>query len=243
MTFFRTLTLALCAGCAFGFSTPSYATNSAASTPPAAPAEAIPAKPETPIDVANEMARRLRACKDIQLSMTRLRCYDDTLADYNLQTLTLADLGQDIGKWDIINEKSSISGRHNIMLSLKANAPIMTPREGNVWPTLVMRCRDGQTESYLVFHVNLADKSKNTRPRTAITTRFDGGKATTVIWDLSQDNLGAFAPDANALIESALQSDRLYTQVTPPTKSMIESTFDLRGLDKAIVPLKNACAK
>ena len=80
-------------------------------------------------------------------------------------------------------------------------------------------------------------------PRQQDRARFDGGKATTVIWDLSQDNLGAFAPDANALIESALQSDRLYTQVTPPTKSMIESTFDLRGLDKAIVPLKNACAK
>ncbi|WP_435639974.1 type VI secretion system-associated protein TagO [Micavibrio aeruginosavorus] len=242
MTFFRTLTLALCAGCAFGFSGPSYASGTAAATPPAE-VEAVPAKPETPIDVANEMARRLRACKDIQLSMTRLRCYDDTLADYNLQSLTLADLGQEIGKWDIINEKSSISGRHNIMLSLKANAPIMTQKEGNVWPTLVMRCRDGQTESYLVFHIDLADKTKTTRPRTAITTRFDAGQPTTVNWDLSLDNLGAFAPDANAMIETALKSERLYTQVTPPTKSMIESTFDLRGLDKAIVPLKKACAQ
>ena len=193
------------------------------------------------LDTAYEMSKRLRACQDIQMSMSRLRCYDDVLGDYNLDTLTLDGLSGDLGKWDIVSEKSNIADTVNVMLSLKSNTPIVTNRNQNLWPTMVIRCREGNIESYLVYHIDIDKQRTVTEPRTAITTRFDRDAPTTVYWDLSGDKQAAFAPDPKTFVETALKYNRLYTQVTPHQRSMIESTFDLRGLNNAIVPLRKVC--
>jgi TonB family protein len=135
--------------------------------------------------------------------------------------------------WEIDSESRTV------VASLPADQPIEAWMD-IVTPQLVIECHKGSVRAALEFGVPALPDRELERRR--VTLRFDNGRLVDGTFDRSDDGLGLVFPYPVAFIDKLLQHERLMVRVNHLNIVPQPLSFDLRGLDAAIVPVRQACA-
>lgn len=145
----------------------------------------------------------------------------------------------DLGKWKSQTQTNSVDDSTTVVLALDADSQI-TGWLGTATPSLVLRCQQKKTEAYIDVGVSPHVESGNLDGAT-ITLRFDKNKAVKVNCSKSTDGHGLFLPRPIEKIKTMLNHESMYLQFVPHNASPTSTTFTLKGLDKAIQPLRKEC--
>ena len=183
--------------------------------------------------IAAEVKKDIAKCAQITGALERLECFD-TLARMlgvdKPKNVTPAIGGK--GKWEVLVKSNPIDDSKTVTLSLKSEAA--QSRWGNP-VVLVIRCMSNETGFYIVWQDYLGSEAN-------VLTRLGQEKATTSEWSLSTDSKATFYPDdPTPYIKQMMISDSFVAQVTPYNENPITATFDIRGLGRAIKPLRDTC--
>lgn len=167
-------------------------------------------------------------CASISDDEERLTCYDQ------LNTPTVKKQEGDTGKWVKSERISPIDDSPTVVLSLDSPDEVRS-RLLSGRPTLVVRCKENKTEAYINWRTFI------TTGTTEITFRADKEKAKKETWLVSSNNKATFSPMPIPLIKDLLGKSSLIVQVTPFSDNTYTVNFDIKGLDNAITPVREAC--
>jgi type VI secretion system protein VasI len=143
-------------------------------------------------------------------------------------------------KWTTERGRSSFDDSPTVSLTLEAEAPMLGWPDRIETPALVLRCQEHKTEAYI--RTGMAPNVEYGRLReAAVRLRLDQEPASRIVASESTDNKALFFAEPISLIRSLLKHERLTFGFTPFNSSAVETAFDLRGLDAAIKPLRDAC--
>lgn len=167
-------------------------------------------------------------CASISDSEERLICYD------NLNSPNVKKADNNTGKWVIETDLSPIDDSQRVFLNLYANERVGRNFASSK-PILFIRCENNKTELFIDWGGFVKMR------RAEITTRTDKEPAVTVNWSMSTDGQASFAPKPITLIKELAHKDSLLAQIIPYAESPYTVTFDIKGLDNAIAPVREAC--
>ena len=187
----------------------------------------------------------LYLCSKEKDDKKRLSCYDGLDKQINKQQPTKIHKKEEKnkeapvepaskGKWDVSITTSEIDDSQKVILSLSSDNTIYSSYRTER-PSLYLRCAENKTEAYIAWGVFLG--SDNTK----VLLRYDKEKAKTRRWGLSTDHKATFVRGNIPFIKKLLKHKKLLLRVTPYSDSPVTATFDLRGLNEAIKPLRKAC--
>ncbi|RCS25253.1 hypothetical protein DUT91_00010 [Phyllobacterium salinisoli] len=179
-----------------------------------------------------------KECAAIEDAGKRLLCYDGvfrTAIDVQSPTRTT-------GKWAVSTETSKITDTVDHFISLESDDAFpgkygRSPQNAR----LLIRCMESKSTIYFNFGDHfLAD----IQGYGDITFRVDERKAEKRGFDESTDHsaLGLWSGGtAIPFVKKLIGGKKLVVRATPYNESPITATFDLRGMDEAIKPLRAAC--
>lgn len=174
---------------------------------------------------AQGIAAELIECSKIEATADRLACYD------GMARAVEETLAGERGKWGVNVKENPIDDSRTITLYLESSN-VNPPREKPVY--LFLRCRGGEMTAYITWNRALANGE------TMI--RLGKGEAQREYWNLSSDAEATFYPDETEdLIEDLMANELLTAQVNPPDSVPMTAVFELSGLIRAIVPLREGC--
>ncbi len=183
----------------------------------------------------------LSSCKNEKDATKRLNCFDKLSKQKNDNVALNREEKKEIpipvidkGKWVISDEISEIDDSRNVTLFLSADNEISSSYK-TVTPTLILRCSENKTETYINWDMFLGSSSIK------VLLRHDKEKAKTRRWDTSTDHKATFVRGNIPFIKKLLKHKKLLIKITPYSASPVTTTFDLRGLEEAIKPLRKAC--
>ncbi len=176
---------------------------------------------------AEGIATELIECSRIEDTADRLACYDS-------MARAVAEIrAGDLGKWRVNVKENPLDDSRTITLYLEAGN-VNPPREKPVY--LFLRCRGGEMTAYITWNRVLANGE------TMI--RLGRGEAQREYWNLSSDSEATFYPDeTGVLIEDLIANELLAAQVNPRDSVPMTAVFELAGLSKAVIPLREGCGR
>lgn len=151
-----------------------------------------------------------------------------------------ARLASPTHKWTTIPSRSSFDDSPTVELQLEAETPISGWPGKVETPVLVLRCKEHKTEAYVQTGM-AANVEYGRFDEATVRIRVDRDPATTTIGSESTDHHALFFKEPISLIKSLLKGEQMIFGFTPFNSSAVETKFDLRGLDAAVVPLREAC--
>lgn len=174
-------------------------------------------------------------CAAIPAATDRLACYDALF-----QVTADADPAR-TGKWTLRTGVSPMTDQPTVFLSLDSENAIPAP-EGRFGPgVLRLRCQENTTAAFMTFNDHLmADAEGHGR----VEYRIDDRPMNRVEMDANANALSLGLWNGRRSIPwitSLLGHDRLVVRATPPGESALTLTFDIGGLDAAIVDLRDTC--
>jgi hypothetical protein len=110
---------------------------------------------------------------------------------------------------------------------------------GSERPSLIVRCQEGRTDAYVVTGT-AASVEYDTDSHT-VRLRFDEAGPTTQHWGESTDHQALFAPNGRSLAKQMRGATTLVFQFTPFNASPATAKFNVRGLDKHLGLVAEAC--
>ena len=149
------------------------------------------------------------------------------------------------GAWKVSDEKNPLDDTRTVTLTLFATSG--TPLMGHP-VVLQMRCQGHQTELFIDWGSYLGEEAEVTVRD--VTFRVGNSAARTSAWGLSTDRTATFYPQNSVefikeLVAAEFTSEpvvgRFVAQVTPYHESPITAVFDVRGLEFAMKPMREAC--
>lgn len=143
--------------------------------------------------------------------------------------------------WRTSMSRSPLDDSPTVVLS-RPSRNVISNSYGQAGPgMLVIRCRENTTSAYLTFNGHfMADIQGRGRVDYRVDQRPAGHRRMTVSTD--NESLGAWSGNQSIpWIREMLDADQLYIRATPFNESPVSLTFDIRGLDEAIAPLRDAC--
>ncbi|TNC63538.1 type VI secretion system-associated protein TagO [Rubellimicrobium roseum] len=190
----------------------------------------------TPVAGATET----EGCAAIAADAERLACFDAQFGE-RVHADEGAALPADTGRWTIRTGVSPMTDETSVFLGLDSQNPIPSPFGGIAPGVLMLRCQENTTAAFVSFNDNvMADLQGQGR----VEYRID---------DQPMARLGMSAsPNGLALglwtggrsipwITSLIGHERLALRATPLRASPLTLTFDLSGLEAAIVGLRETC--
>lgn len=182
-------------------------------------------------------ARTMLACAAKSNSLERLACFDDLAKKFGpiqeQQSNTL-------GGWTIETNVSKFDDSKSVHLSVAANEKINGWLGKSHLPQLNIRCRERKTEAYIDFGMSPAVEPELYDGAT-LQFRIDRHPLFKAIATKSADGNTLFLRDSMSFIKRLLKAEHLLVRFVPFTSSAQETTFSIAGLEKAIVPLTEAC--
>jgi hypothetical protein len=142
------------------------------------------------------------------------------------------------GRWEVSEDASSFDDSKRVILTLLAENEIQGPI-GSYLPALLLRCQEGVTEAFI--DLGMQADVEGISDTATVRMRFDAEEAFTAQASKSTDGEALFLPAPETFVDTLLNYDQLAFQFTPFSANPAEMTFDLRGLDEAIGPLREAC--
>ncbi len=182
----------------------------------------------------------LAHCRAKDKDAERLACYDElarAVAE-GVALPTLSDSGT--GQWVVHQEISPIDDSRNVFMALEAENMVDVSGLGLLGltrPTLIVRCREGETNVYINYDWSL----ELFEDYITVLTRFDKQPAQKNRWGLSTDDEAIFAPGNVFWERKIAESQKLFVRITPTGKSPVDATFNLKGAAEAMRPLREAC--
>lgn len=182
---------------------------------------------------AADIKKDIAKCSKITGQLERLECFDALARSQG------ADKPKDItpvingkGKWDVSVKSNPIDDTKTVTLAL------MSDKARSKWGNpvgLIIRCMSNKTDFLIVWQDYLGSEA-------TVLTRIGQEPAVTAKWSLSTDSKATFYPD-NPIpyINKMMASESFVAQVTPYNESPITATFDIRGLENAIKPVRETC--
>lgn len=181
--------------------------------------------------------KNLARCAAESNSVKRLECYD--LLSSRLGAAPPAPSSTTVSKWRVSKETSRLDDSTNVIISLDADSPISGwPRKTHT-PSLILRCKEKKTEAYIV--TGMTPQVEYGTDGATVTLRFDKEKATKYRTSKSTDSEALFFSQSIALSKKMLGHKTLLFEFVPFNSSPAMTTFDLRGLDEAIRPVRDTC--
>ena len=172
-----------------------------------------------------EFVIRLNVCKSFNTVVARARCYDEAISDYDLGTMELAPIKNANGKWRVSIEKSEIDESDNVFANLNGSGYVVTRSSEYFHPSIVALCKEGVPQGYVVWNISLGENEEEK----------------TESWKLSSDTQATFIPDISQFIKNLKNYESLFIEVTPATRDLQSSIFDLRGSASALETLTSTC--
>ena len=160
---------------------------------------------------------------------------DTDSGDVRRETSPLDDsqngvLDSDTGQWYVRRETSPLDDSQNVFMVLRA--------EDNVRLHLVVRCMEGKTDVIIDYYTVLE------RIRgwdLFVWSRFDQEPAERKGWSQSTTGTAIFAYDGVSWAHEIASAQKLFVRVIPKSGRAMDATFQLKGAEKAIRPLRKAC--
>jgi type VI secretion system protein VasI len=186
-------------------------------------------------DLTNTLSR----CRTVSADSARLACYDSL----KLSAQPPAPLSTPLlsgGGWQVSDEKNPLDDTRTVTLMLVATSGQSTYGHPIL---LVLRCKSHQTEVFIGWGTHLGDHAE-------VTVQVGSAKARTSAWGVSTDHTATFYhEDPVAFIKELVGAERsqgspagrFVAQVTPDDESPITAIFDVKGLEFAVKPLREAC--
>ncbi len=143
----------------------------------------------------------------------------------------------DAGKWRTDSTTSAMDDSTTVLLYLDANNSVRGWLRSET-PTLVLRCRAGRLEAYIVVDMQIESDLDD---RSGARIRFDKNAPQDLIMNKSSSGDALFFNNPRSWIEGMLIYDTMVFQFKPFQSAVAEAIFDLRGLKNAIGPLQEAC--
>lgn len=144
--------------------------------------------------------------------------------------------------WQTSSQTSKIDDSKNVWVMLESNDPVPGRFVSYDQAQLTIRCMENKTAVMFEFADNfLAD----IQGYGDITYRIDDRKAQKRGFQESTDNgaLGLWSGGSSIpFIKSLMTGQTLFVRVVPFNEDPIDTEFNIAGLDKAITPLRKACA-
>lgn len=182
-------------------------------------------------------ARKMLACAAKANSLERLACFDDlakTVGPIHEQQ------SNTVGRWTIETSVSNFDDTSSVYLSLIANEKINGWLGKSYLPVLNIRCRERKTDASIDFGMSPAAEPELYDGAT-LQFRIDKQPLFKAVATKSPDGNTLFLKDPTAFIKRMFKAEHLLVRFIPFTSSAQETTFSIAGLEKAIVPLTEAC--
>lgn len=125
-----------------------------------------------------------------------------------------------------------------VALSVKAKQPIHGWPNKTVVPRLIIRCKEGKTDTYVETGMPAKPETGKT---ITVRTRLDDAKAVVAFWDQSTDNAALFAPDAIGLAQKLASTHRFLFEFTPFNSSPAIAEFETDGLEPMLSDISETC--
>ena len=176
----------------------------------------------------------LADCAAIEDGTTRLACYDE-LSGRDLRDSKLTPT---TGKWVISKKVSDINDRPLIWVMLPAEGLQNDGISIYAKPSLDLSCEDGQTYAYIAPQrvMSVSNDSMD------VLFQIDGGPAKREIWQVSGDGRKIFQPRPIPWIKALMPARKLAVQIVIYGRDSLNFSFDLKGLDLAVAPLRDLCS-
>lgn len=173
-----------------------------------------------------------RCAKEPELR-DQLYCIERGDKDYDNEDAT------DEGDWLRKSSVSPIDDSRNVALHVLADTPFegwIDEKSG----ALFLRCRENETDAYIYTGLP-AQPERGNYNRVTVTLRYDKEDARTIVMNESTDNQALFFRQPIAEIKRMMEHEEMLFRFTPHNAPPTTTRFQLRGLEKAIEPLREAC--
>ena len=138
-------------------------------------------------------------------------------------------------KWTVNADTSAMDDSPSVTAILVSENEDRVNAYRSASAALIVRCLERKTDVYVAFDAFLGSGEVSVR------TRLDDDKARDASWGVSTDNKAAFAPSAIAFAKQLAKTETFRIRLTPFNESPIEYSFDVRGLDKHLPRIAEAC--
>ena len=199
---------------------------------PVPPAGAPPPDPKYERLVAD-----LGKCAAIPEGPLRLEAYDALAKKLGVGPKPVEGLG----KWDVKISVNPIDDSRSVVASLAADESSTVRLKGDQPAQLVVRCKGGELDAYVIVGVRAEKEEKNEGKATA-TLRYDKQAAFDLVMDQSTDAEALFWQDAKAELVRMLPAEKMIFVFTPTgaaNRALVQ--FDLRGFALVHQQLVEAC--
>jgi type VI secretion system protein VasI len=141
--------------------------------------------------------------------------------------------------WVIKESKSPMDDSKTVTAILQAVSTVQAWPATVARPAIVLRCKEGSFEAY----VNLGVRPiKDYRTDTAtLMVRFDTSEALQLGGSLSTDGKAVFLSNSQSFADDVVGFEKLAMRFTPFNSNPQDTTFNLKGADKAMAAVKSAC--
>jgi len=175
-------------------------------------------------------------CAKIQADNQRLECYDLIFKQERVGGPT-----QGVGAWRVTEDVSLIDDSRTVFLRLTSEDSHPGRFGGREKSYLAIACRENTTSLWMTFADNFMSSNAGSG---SVTYRIDDEEARSQGFRESNDNsaLGLWnGSTAIPFVKRLIGNERLVVRATPFSESSVTATYDIRGLENAIVPLRQAC--
>jgi type VI secretion system protein VasI len=145
----------------------------------------------------------------------------------------------DLGNWQVSDEVNPLDDTRTVIVGLEADEKVKGWL-GSSRPILMLQCKSGETSVGVKLGTQASVESAHIGKHT-VQIRLDKDEATDALAIESTDSDVLLIPDGQAFAESMIGREVLTFGFTPFEAGPQVTTFTLAGLDKAIVPLREAC--
>jgi type VI secretion system protein VasI len=190
----------------------------------------------TVITAAN--AQQYKACIAIKNDLDRLACYDAQSGRTPKVTISPATSG----KWQVQTETSKINDRTNVYLSVESEESVDCGWNRGDRIRLHIYCRDNTTS--LVLQTGCHMTSSKYNDYGTVDFRIDKEKARRLDMSESTNNrsLGLWSGGSSIpVIKAMLGKSTVVVRATPYGENPFTASFDIRGLNQAIPPVRKHC--
>ena len=172
-------------------------------------------------------------CSQVKGDLARLECYDTLAKKLNVGKKT-SSTPQSVGtgKWEVEVETNPVDDSKTVTAYLAADSG---KNRWNRPVVAIARCQSNSTDFFISWGDYLAGDGAD------VLTRIGSNPATTEEWSLSTNKKATFKEKPITFLKKMAKEDKLVTQVTPFNQSPVTAIFDIRGLDEALKPLREAC--
>lgn len=139
------------------------------------------------------------------------------------------------GAWELAEHISKLDDSTNVFINVESLVLFDGPQDSK-YPRLVLGCREGKTNLWIDFGMNVEDGG--------IVYRIDKTPAATLEMQLSSNDqaLGLWEhEEAVGFAKKLLKADTLLARAIPAGASARDAEFPITGMAEAIKPLRTAC--